>query len=222
MNRIILADNQAIFRTGTARILAMEEDMRIAAQYAEVEPLLHALQTFRSSIVLFATSLHREFHKVLDEILRAEGKAILITENHEEIALDALAKLDGVMQRNITGHDLVHCVRTVAQGKRSMHFSYLNEDKHTIDMVGTRVRDRLTPREMQIVALIVQGCKNKEIATRLSVTEQVVKNYLRSIYDKSGVSDRLELALFTIHHRILADAANKAGNHLHLSERQTA
>jgi DNA-binding NarL/FixJ family response regulator len=79
------------------------------------------------------------------------------------------------------------------------------------DSVGTRVRDRLTPKEMQIVALIVQGCKNKDIAQQLGTKEQVIKNYLRSIYDKSGVSDRLELALFTIHHRVLAEAAAKAG-----------
>ena len=77
------------------------------------------------------------------------------------------------------------------------------------DSVGTRVRDRLTPKEMQIVALIVQGCKNKDIAQQLGTKEQVIKNYLRSIYDKSGVSDRLELALFTIHHRVLAEAAAK-------------
>ena len=80
------------------------------------------------------------------------------------------------------------------------------------DMVGTRVRDRLTPKEMRIVALIVQGCKNREIALRLKTTEQVIKNYLRSIYDKTGVSDRLELALFTIHHQVLAKAAADVGN----------
>ena len=81
-------------------------------------------------------------------------------------------------------------------------------------MVGTRVRDRLTPKEMRIVALIVQGCKNREIALRLKTTEQVIKNYLRSIYDKTGVSDRLELALFTIHHRVLAQAAAEVGSKL--------
>jgi DNA-binding NarL/FixJ family response regulator len=53
----------------------------------------------------------------------------------------------------------------------------------------------------------VQGYKNKEIATQLGTTEQVIKNYLRNVYDKIGVSDRLELALFTIHHRILNEAA---------------
>ena len=80
--------------------------------------------------------------------------------------------------------------------------------------MGCRVRDRLTPKELKIVALIVQGCKNKEIAVRLNMTEQVIKNYLRSVYDKTGVSDRLELALFTIHHRILAEAAQVVGDQM--------
>ena len=65
---------------------------------------------------------------------------------------------------------------------------------------------------MQIVSLIVQGCKNKHIATQLGTKEQVIKNYLRSIYDKTGVSDRLELALFTLHHRVLAEAATRASD----------
>jgi DNA-binding CsgD family transcriptional regulator len=86
------------------------------------------------------------------------------------------------------------------------------------DMVGTRVRDRLTPKEMRIVALIVQGCKNREIAARLKTTEQVIKNYLRSIYDKTGVSDRLELALFTLHHRVLAEAAADVGSRIEAEE----
>jgi DNA-binding NarL/FixJ family response regulator len=80
------------------------------------------------------------------------------------------------------------------------------------DSAGARVRDRLTPKEIQIVSLIVQGCKNKQIALQLGTKEQVIKNYLRSIYDKTGVSDRLELALFTIHHRALAEAAARAND----------
>ena len=74
----------------------------------------------------------------------------------------------------------------------------------------------------RIVALIVQGCKNREIAIRLKTTEQVIKNYLRSIYDKTGVSDRLELALFTIHHRVLAQAAAEVGSKLDIEEHASA
>ena len=100
------------------------------------------------------------------------------------------------------------------QGERGVIANGCQGTVHEDDPVGVRVRDRLTPKEMKIVALIIQGCKNKEIALRLVTTEQVVKNYLRSIYDKTGVSDRLELALFTIHHRMLAEAAIAAGDSL--------
>jgi DNA-binding NarL/FixJ family response regulator len=60
---------------------------------------------------------------------------------------------------------------------------------------------------MQVVALVVRGCKNKDIARQLDTKEQGIKKSLSNIYDKIGVSDRLELALFTIHHRILNEAA---------------
>jgi DNA-binding NarL/FixJ family response regulator len=97
----------------------------------------------------------------------------------------------------------VECVHRVIKG-----FSSIQRPAEAIGSeeevsVVARVRDRLTPKEMKIVALLVQGCKNREIALRLGTTEQVIKNYLRSVYDKTGVSDRLELALFTIHHRIV-------------------
>ena len=71
---------------------------------------------------------------------------------------------------------------------------------------------------MAIITCITQGKRNKEIAFQLNTTEQVIKNYLRSIYDKTGVSDRLELALFTIHHRVLAAAAAEVGSKLEAEE----
>ena len=74
------------------------------------------------------------------------------------------------------------------------------------DLVGARVRDRLSDRELRIISAVVQGFKNRDIAMQLYTSEQMVKNALRNIFDKIGVSDRLELALFTIHHRILAQA----------------
>ncbi len=77
------------------------------------------------------------------------------------------------------------------------------------DVVAERVRDRLTPKELQIVGLLLKGYKNRDIAEELNNSEQVIKNYLRSIFDKTGVSDRLELALFAMHHRILATGTPK-------------
>ena len=129
----------------------------------------------------------------------------------EQIPEKIAAQLGGIVGRSITGPALIDCVRRVARGQRCLT-AMPERSMQDQDTVGARVRDRLTPKEMQIVALIVQGCKNKDIANQLGTKEQVIKNYLRSIYDKIGVSDRLELALFTLHHRLLAEAAQAAGN----------
>ena len=210
MNRIIVADDQAIFRAGTARVLAMEEDMRIIAQCEDGARLRTAIQSFRSSLVIFSTGLGLDLAVTLGQLEAAGSKAILVVDKNEEVAPALVDRLDGMVGRSVTGPQLVECVRRVARGGRCVQRGTVAAMPE-VDLVGARVRDRLTPKEMQIVALIVQGCKNKDIATQLNTKEQVIKNYLRSIYDKTGVSDRLELALFTLHHRLLAEAAAKAG-----------
>jgi DNA-binding NarL/FixJ family response regulator len=218
MNRLILADNQAIFRAGAARVLALEDDMRIAAQCEDAEKLFAAIDALRGSVLVVSSSLRLDPQDLLARVRSAGSRIILVSENTEQVAEDVAALCDGILCRNVPGTVLVDCVRRVAQGQRFVQHSNVTT-MQAADSVGTRVRDRLTPKEMQIVALIVQGCKNKDIATQLGTKEQVIKNYLRSIYDKSGVSDRLELALFTIHHRALAEAASKAG---HLIQMKTA
>src|SRR6202522_4214303 len=203
MNKIILADNQAIFRAGIAKVLASEEDFRVAAQCADLERLLLSVDAYRSSIVLFASALRPEYQDLMSHVKAAGSRAVVIAENGEPAQIFTAHDIRGVVYRNTTGQALVECVHRVIKGFSSIQRPAEAIGSEEEDSVGARVRDRLTPKEMKIVALIVQGCKNKEIALRLGTTEQVIKNYLRSIFDKTGVSDRLELALFTIHHRIL-------------------
>ena len=211
MNRIILADNQAIFRAGAARVLALEDDIRIVAQCEDLTKLWSALESLRGAVALVASSLRADVPALIERSRAVSSRVVLVAENSEQVADETVRELDGIVCRNIAGADLADCVRRVGRGQRYMQRANVTAI-HTSDSVGARVRDRLTPKEMQIVALIVQGCKNKEIALQLGTKEQVIKNYLRGIYDKTGVSDRLELALFTIHHRVLAEAAATAGN----------
>jgi len=218
MNKIILADSQAIFRAGTAKVLAMDEDVRIIAQCSDLDRMHHAVTTFPGSIVLFAASLRPNMQRMRTLLETTGSLGIVIAENNETAASYMQQGLRGVVFRNVTGPALAECVRSVAAGGTWVPPQLMMADSPEEDMVGTRVRDRLTPKEMRIVALIVQGCKNREIANRLKTTEQVIKNYLRSIYDKTGVGDRLELALFTIHHRVLAAAAADVGNKLDAEE----
>ena len=199
-------------------MLAMDEDLRIIAQCTDLDRMHHAITTFPGSIVLFAASLRPDMTRLHILIESTGSRGIVIAENNEAAGAYLQQGFRGVVFRSVTGLALVECVRRVASGETWLPPQIMQPDSPEDDMVGTRVRDRLTPKEMRIVALIVQGCKNREIAMRLKTTEQVIKNYLRSIYDKTGVSDRLELALFTIHHRVLAQAAAEVSSRLEAEE----
>jgi len=218
MNKVILADSQAIFRAGTAKVLALDEDLRIIAQCSDSERMMHAVTTFPGAVVIFASALKPELSRLRVLLETMGSRGIVIAENNESPGPYLQQGFRGVIFRNTTGSALVDCVRKVAVGEIWQPLQTMLAEVAAEDMVGTRVRDRLTPKEMRIVALIVQGCKNREIATRLKTTEQVIKNYLRSIYDKTGVSDRLELALFTLHHRVLAEAAAVMNSHIEAEE----
>ena len=216
MTKIILADNQSIFRAGVAKTLALQDDIRIVAQCMDSDRLMQAVRTFRSSVVLFAASLQLDMPDLIQSARSAGSRLIVLAENSESLHTYAVPGFDGVVFRDIAGPTLVECIHTVASGRPYLQEKLGRGVAEEADAVGARVRDRLTPKEIKIVALIVQGFKNKEIANHLGTTEQVIKNYLRNVYDKTGVSDRLELALFTIHHRTLADAAAVAGGQMDL------
>lgn len=208
MLKIILADNQAIFRAGIAKVLAVEDDFRVVAQAQSVEQMTMAVEKFRAAVLVFSAGFLANLETLVTAARQANTRLIVLAENGEKAERYLTVGVQGVLFRNVSGTTLVECVRRVARGETFVQDSRnVAAAADTDDFVGARVRDRLTSKELRIVALIVQGFKNKEIAVQLGTTEQVIKNYLRNVYDKIGVSDRLELALFTIHHRILAEAA---------------
>jgi DNA-binding NarL/FixJ family response regulator len=207
MLKIILADNQAIFRTGAAKVLAVEDDLRIVAQAENSDKMMMALEKFHAAVMIFGADINSDLQGVVDTARKFKTRLIVIAETGQDSRHYLSNGVNGIIYRNVSGEALVQCVRKVSKGESWIQDTQESKETAENDLVGARVRDRLTAKELKIVALIVQGYKNKEIATQLGTTEQVIKNYLRNVYDKIGVSDRLELALFTIHHRILAEAA---------------
>lgn len=202
--QIILADNQAIYRTGLARTLMSEAAICVVAQCADLERLKVAVDRLGQSIVLFPSSITNDVHGLLDRIQQAGSRSVMILEQDATLDESVAKRLEGVVLRSVAAPQLIECIYRVAAGERYMQRA-VPKTLPFPDHAGAKAVRRLTPKELQIVALISEGCKNKEIASQLGTKEQVVKNYLRSIYGKTGVSDRLELALFTVHHRVLAE-----------------
>lgn len=203
-HRIIVADNQELFRVGTARLLGVEDDLRVVGQCVDAPRLMKAAETFPGATLLCAASLSTRWPH-LQQIFAPLGcRLVLMLENFEEPTAFVDLGVAGIVYRNVTPSELATCVRAVATGRQHIQATPASHAAVAEpDPLGEKARQRLTRKELQIVTLLVQGYKNKDIADELGNTEQVIKNYMRSIFDKTGVTDRLELALFTIHHRVL-------------------
>ena len=110
MNKVILADSQAIFRAGTAKVLAMDEDLRIIAQCTDLDRLYHAVSTFPGSIILLAATLRPDFERLRVLIDTAGSRGIVIAENNENAASYLQQGFRGVVHRGVTGPSLVECI----------------------------------------------------------------------------------------------------------------
>jgi DNA-binding NarL/FixJ family response regulator len=206
MINVIIADHQAIFRAGVAKVLAVEDDIRIVGQPHSHEQMLNALEHLRAHVLLISTNFLPLYAEIRALTAGQSTRVLVVAEPTDEAAAFVAMGVQGVVFRSANGRSVVEAVRRVARGESYIHTPNAAVSEISEDLVGIRVRDRLSEKELRIIASVVRGFKNRDIAAQMETTEQVVKNAIRAIFDKIGVSDRLELALFVLHHRMLAHA----------------
>ena len=216
--RIILADSQAIYRVGIRKVFALEDDLRVVAQADSLENLRAAIDRYPTDIVLLEGSLLAGTANVIPELIKLAPDVKLIVQAvsaDENYTVELYRRgVRGIVSRSISPDLLVRCVRRIAAGEtwidnQSVNWVIEAYRAQAAALVSPRSQPRLSPKEMAIITCITQGKRNKEIAYQLGTTEQVIKNYLRKIYDKLGVSDRLELALYCLHNKIIQTDADE-------------
>ena len=209
--RIILADSQAIYRVGMRKVFAVEDDLRVVAQVDRMENLHSALERHPADVLMLESNLITGVANAIPEIVRVAPniKIIVQTAGADEANTVELYRrgVRGIIPRSISPDLLVKCVRKIGAGEtwidnQSVNWVIEAYRSQATAITNPKSQPRLSPKELSIIACITQGKRNKEIAFQLGTTEQVIKNYLRKIYDKLGVSDRLELALYCLHHQI--------------------
>jgi DNA-binding NarL/FixJ family response regulator len=210
--RVIVADTQAIFRAGLRKVFALEDDIRVVGQAETLAQAQSAVKKFSSDVVIFEAALAPNPVEAVAELLRQnpQMRIVVVTPGSDEsMTLDLFRRgAHGIVSREVEPELLVDCLRKVAGGgtwldPQGIHWvmeAYRNQSSRP---AGSRPKVQLTPKESLIVSCVTQGMKNKEIALRVGTTEQVVKNYLRKVYDKLGVADRLELALYCLNHHVV-------------------
>jgi DNA-binding NarL/FixJ family response regulator len=209
--RVIMADSQAIYRVGMRKVFAVEEDIEIVAQVDSLTTLYATLPQRPADVLVLEGNLLANKGTAIADILHhaPELKIIVQATSTDEAHIVELYRrgVRGVIPRSISPDLLVKCVRKIAAGETwidNQSVTWVIEAYRTqaSAMASPKNQPRLSPKELSIINCITQGKRNKEIAYELGTSEQVIKNYLRKIYDKLGVSDRLELALYCLHHQI--------------------
>src|SRR5271166_1749068 len=210
--RVIVADTQAIFRAGLRKVFALEDDIRVVGQAETLAQTQSAVAKFSADVLIFEAALTPNPVDAVAELLRQYPllRFVVVTPNaDEELTLELFRRgTHGIVSREVEPELLVECLRKVVAGEtwldsQAVHWvmeAYRNQNSRPS---GSRPKVQLTPKESLIVSCVTQGMKNKEIALRVGTTEQVVKNYLRKVYDKLGVADRLELALYCLNHHVV-------------------
>jgi DNA-binding NarL/FixJ family response regulator len=219
--KIVVADDHPIFRDGLCRLLALEEDFEVVAQAQDGRQVLDVLQQFEPDILLLDLKMPGlDGLATLQRLQIAKNKTrvIVLTASDDKNEFVQAMKLgtSGIVLKQTATELLIKSIRKVHAGEIWL-------DSHTTAAVirqfvandemppppmpaaaAPRERERspLSQREREIVALVAQGFKNKEMAEKMFISEQTVKNHLHNIFDKLGVSDRLELALYAIHNNL--------------------
>src|SRR5256714_8200952 len=210
--RIIVADSQAIFRAGLRKIFALEDDIRVVGRAETIAQTITAIQKFEADILIFEAALTNGPADAVSDLLRQSLKCrlvVVLQEPDQEMTLELFRRgAHGIVCREVEPETLVDCLRKVAAGEPwldSRGIAWVLDAFRTQGLrpTGSRPKVQLTPKETLIVSCVTQGMKNKEIALRVGTTEQGVKNYLRKVYDKLGVADRLELALYCLNHHVV-------------------
>jgi len=212
--RIVLADDHPIVRDGLKKLLVLEEDIAVVGEASDGREVLDVIeQTHPDVVILDLRMPNMDGLAALDAIQKIVPKprVIILTASEDKNEFVQAMKLgcSGIVLKQTAPELIVKSIRKVHSGEIWL-------DSHTTaavmrqfaapgEMLGThpaarnRERSPLSQREREIVNLVAQGYKNREMAEKMFISEQTVKNHLHNIFDKLGVSDRLELALYAIH-----------------------
>jgi len=212
--RIVLADDHPIVRDGLRKLLLLEEDIDVVGEASDGREVLRVVQESKPHVVILDLRMpNMDGLAALQAIrqLPERPRVIVLTASEDKNEYVQAMKLgcSGIVLKQ-TAPDLI--VKSI----RKVHAGEIWLDSHTTaavmrqfagpgEVIGanhpnrTRERSPLSQREREIVSLVAQGYKNREMAEKMFISEQTVKNHLHNIFDKLGVSDRLELALYAIH-----------------------
>ncbi|MCC7008025.1 MAG: response regulator transcription factor [Acidobacteria bacterium] len=212
--RIAIADDHPIFRDGLRALLEREPDFTVVGDAGDGRTALALVDGLSPDLLLLDVAMPHLTGMAVLEQLAERGSAVktvlltgAVTSGDIVRALQLGAR--GVVLKESPTALLFECIRRVMAGQYWVGRDGVADLVQVLRSLTSEIAEQqqrqfgLTKRELTIVGAIVSGLSNKEIASRLSISEDTVKHHLSNIFNKAGVSSRLELALFAVHHKLV-------------------
>ena len=232
--RVLVADNTRIHTQLLADALKRDHELDVISADSDSHALIAAAVAHQADVLLISSSLDAEPHRVFEVLreLRASypkvRAVVLMDSSKREFIVQAFrGGARGIFSRHESVESLCKCVRSVHEGQiwaNSLQMSFAVEalaSSPTVRAVDANGLDLLSKREMEVVRSLSEGLTNREIAERLGLSQHTIKNYLFRVFDKLGVSSRIELLFMTLSQStpaqsllpaLLANPANKNGH----------
>ena len=196
--RIVIADDHAIFRDGLRRLLATQEDFRVIGEASDGKEAIAMATDLRPDVLLLDLAMPRvPGMEVLRELAHQEVavRTILLTAAIQPFAVTSALQLGarGIVLKASPPEMLLKSIRSVCEGQFWVGSEPVTSWARTGQASSSGFG--LTSREIEIISAIKEGSSNREIASKLAISEETVKRHLSNIYAKLGVSSRLELAV---------------------------
>ena len=222
--KVMIADDHPIVREGLRKLLLLEDDIDVVGEACDGRDLLEKASEMQPDVILLDLRMpNLDGLGALQTLVHTGSKArvIILTASEDKNEFVQAMKLgcSGIVLKQTSADLIVKSIRKVHSGEiwldSNTTAAVMRQFASPLDAASGdtrgRIRERspLSNREREIVGLVAQGYKNKEMAEKMFISEQTVKNHLHNIFDKLGVSDRLELALYAIHKGMHLPESNK-------------
>jgi two-component system, NarL family, nitrate/nitrite response regulator NarL len=214
---VLIADDHTLFREALRKLLDNEPDLMVAGEASDGREAVRLATQLHPNVVLLDLRMPGgpglPALREISQLLPLTRTLVLTADAGDSEVVEALQLgARGVVMKHSPPDMVFKSIRSVAAGE---YWVGRERVADLIEMMRKRqaaseITDRspslgLTPRELQMVSAVVAGCSNGDIAEKFSISPKTVKHHLTNIFDKLGVSNRLELALFAVHRRFDAD-----------------